>query len=578
MKEMKEEEGEAPTSLSALREASRLVNSLVASSYAVRSFPVKWHSIRDKLEKLDSSLTSAGTDAGHGVSSELGELLDSVTATVSDARSLADRCCDECYSGGKLQLRSDLDVVISRLGLHMRRLDEIYASGTLSHSRAIILSRPGATASRDHMRLYVKDIFARMRIGGSELRAQALAALNQVLSEDEKYVRIVACEMADGVSLLVSLLESGDPGIQEEASGAVAVISGFESYRGALATAGAVGPLIRVLETGNGPAKERAGQALKRMTANCDNSWSVSAQGGVCTLLKICGGGGGSSSKELIASALSVLRNISRVGEIKRFMVEEGAIAALAKLLWSKEEAIQIQAVDFLATLASEDESVKQRAVREGGVVESLLHILQPSSHCSSKAREAALRAIDTFCFASAGSVSDLIGSGFLDLLLFFVRNGEASVRGSALRSVSRLCLVSEEAKKAMGDLGFMQELVSLLEAGCFEAREAAAEALCGLVSAHRNRRKFVQDEHSVSRILRLLDPEEEKPVAAKKLLLSALLVLTESHSGRRRIVASGYVKNLEKLAEKDVTDAKKIVKKLSGSRLRNMLNGIWSS
>lgn len=36
-------------------------------------------------------------------------------------------------------------------------------------------------------------------------------------------------------------------------------------------------------------------------------------------------------------------------------------------------------------------------------------------------------------------------------------------------------------------------------------------------------------------------------------------------------------VRNLEKLAETNVTDAKKIVKKLGGSKLRNMFHGIWS-
>lgn len=36
-------------------------------------------------------------------------------------------------------------------------------------------------------------------------------------------------------------------------------------------------------------------------------------------------------------------------------------------------------------------------------------------------------------------------------------------------------------------------------------------------------------------------------------------------------------VRNLEKLAETNVSDAKKIVKKLGGSKLRNIFHGIWS-
>ena len=37
-------------------------------------------------------------------------------------------------------------------------------------------------------------------------------------------------------------------------------------------------------------------------------------------------------------------------------------------------------------------------------------------------------------------------------------------------------------------------------------------------------------------------------------------------------------VRNLEKLAETNVVDAKKIVKKLGGSKLKNMFHGIWTN
>jgi hypothetical protein len=37
------------------------------------------------------------------------------------------------------------------------------------------------------------------------------------------------------------------------------------------------------------------------------------------------------------------------------------------------------------------------------------------------------------------------------------------------------------------------------------------------------------------------------------------------------------FDRNLEKLAETDVPDAKRTVKKLSGGRLRSIFHGIWS-
>ncbi|KAG1347197.1 putative vacuolar protein 8 [Cocos nucifera] len=565
--EMKEREEDV-----SLCQAPELLDSLIWSSYSIQFFPNKWQLIRDKLEQLRSGLTAVADGDDFNTNSELNKLLQAVASTANEARVLAQRCSDESYNGGKLLLRSDLDVITAKLQLHIKQLTEIYASGILRHSQAIILSRPNAGSSREGMRFYVKDLLSRLEIGDLEMRTRALAALNEILLEDEKYVRIVAVEMADGVSLLVRLLEVGEMGITEEALLAVSVIAGFDAYRGALVTADAVVPLIQILETGSELGKERAAQALKKLTENSDNAWSVSAQGGVTTLLKICDDV--DSSAELIRSACGILKSLSSVDEIKRFMLEEGAVSIFMKLSGSKEEVLQIQAIEFLTAMACEDDPIKEVVVR-AGVIEPLNKILDPNSHYSSKAREVALRAIDAFCFSSPTSINLFMASGFLHRVLFFLRNGEITIQESALRVASRLCGLSQEAKKAMGDVGFMPELVKLLDARSFEVRELAAEAICGMVSTQRNRRRFIQEDQNVNRILQLLNLEEK--TVTKKFLLPALMSLVESNSGRKKIMASKYVKHLEKLAETDVTDAKKIVKKLSGNRFRSILTGIWS-
>ncbi|XP_008812643.3 vacuolar protein 8-like [Phoenix dactylifera] len=566
--EMKEKEEEI-----SLCQALELFDSVISSSYSIQFFPNKWQLIRDKLEQLRCGLTAVADGNDFNINSELSILLQAAARTANEARVLAHRSSDESYNGGKLLLRSDLDVVTAKLELHIKQLTEVYASGIVRHSQAIILSRPSAGSSREDMRFYVKDLFSRLKIGDLEMRTRALAALNDILQEDEKYVRIVVAEMADGVSLLVRLLEAGDMGIAEEALLAVSAIAGFDAFRGALVTADAVVPLIQILETGSELGKERAAQALKKLTENSDNAWSVAAQGGVTTLLKICGDV--DSSGELIRSACGILKSLSSVDEIKRFMLEEGAVPIFMRLSRSKEEVSQIQAIEFLAAIACGDDAIKEVVVK-AGVVESLIKVLDPNSHYSSKAREAALRASDACCFSSSTSMNLLMASGFLHRVLFFLRNGEISVQESALKVASRLCGLSEEAKKAMGDAGFIPELAKLLDARSFEVRELAAEAICGMVSIQRNRRKFIQDDQNVNRILQLLNLEEK--TVTKKFLLPALMSLVESSSGRKKIMASEYVKHLEKLAEADVTVAKKIVKKLSSNRFLSTLTGIWSS
>ncbi|CAL9065871.1 vacuolar protein 8-like [Musa acuminata AAA Group] len=557
-----------------LGRASELITALISSTYCVRSFPLKWQLIRGKLDQLHSGLLAAADRGDSTNNSELMELLEAVTSTLKEAQVLANKSSDESYGGGKLLLKSDLEILSSKVEVQFTILSDMYVSGAVAHSLAIILSKPEVGASREDMKIYLRDLISRLKISDSQMRIRALCALNDVLHEDEKYARIMAVEMSDGVSLLVKLLEQGETGVQEEAAEGISVIAGFESYRGALVVAGVIAQLIRVLETtGSQLARARAARALKKLTENSENAWSVSAQGGVSTLLKICSDA--HSSGELIRSACDILKSLSSVDEIKRFMVEEGAVSVFVKLSGSKEESSKIKAIEFLTILASDDD-MKHEVVNQE-VVGSLVQVLDPSSAHTSKARQVALRAIESLCFSSPSSMNQLLSSGFLDRVLLLLRNGEICIQESALNAVSRLCGLSERSKKVMGDAGFMPELVKLLEAKSFQVREVAAEALCGMMSIQRNRRRFIQEDQNVNRILQLLNPEEEKPVA-KKFLLSAVLSLTDNDGVRRKIIASGCMKYLQKLAETDVTDAKRIVKKLSGNRFRSILTRIWSS
>lgn len=554
-----------------LEQASKLVNSAVSSSHSIKSFPVKWQTIRNKLRELHSALSVTS----NGGIPPLTILLQAVSATAGEAELLARHCSNEFYSGGKLLMNSNLDVISTKLELHIKQLNDAYASGVLMNSQAIVLSKPSKGARREDVRLYVKDLFSRIRIGELEMRVRALAAINEVMQEDERYVRAVADEAVDGVSILVNVLEFRDMVLQEEALLAVSVISSFNFYRGKLVIAGVIPPLIHVLGWGSSLAKERAARSLKELTENCNNSWLVSSQGGVMALLKICSDEDGSNCK-LVSLSCCVLKNISGVGEIRRFMVEEGVVAVLLKLLKSKDEVTKLQAMEFLYNLASDDETIKQKVATEQ-VSESLLTVMNPDKLYSWKAREIALRAIEGFFFSSAAAVRHLLRCGFLYRILFFLTNGDDMDRGSALKAASRICRVSEEVKKAMGDAGFIEELTRLLEVKSCNAREVAADALCSLILVQKNRRRFIQQAEGIDRVLQLLDPMEGN-AATKKLLLSALMSVTDSHAGRRKVAASVHVKNLEKLAEADMADAKKIVKKISSNRFRSMLGLIWAS
>ncbi|KAF7803560.1 vacuolar protein 8-like [Senna tora] len=548
---------------STLRRAVELITSLISLSHSVRVFAAKWQLIRSKLEELHSGLIAAEScDSGEDPS--LSGLVPAILATVNDCYDLARRCVDLSYSG-KLLMQSDLDAMFTKFDRHVKKLSEVYTTGILTHKYALVVSRPSLGACKDDMRFYMRDLLTRTKIGDVEMKRQALINLHESVMEDEKYVKVIV-EMGDIIHVLVNFLDSPEMEIQEESAKVISVIAGFDSYRGVLITSGIIAPLIRILECGSESGKVASARCLMKLTFNSDNAWSVSAHGGVTSLLKICANG--ESEGELVGPACGVLRNLVAVEEIKRFMVEEGAVSTFIRLVRSKDEAIQVNSIQFIQSIASGDELVRQMVIREGGV-RALLRIMDPKWSYSSKTREIAMRAIENLCFSSSSSVSLLMNYGFVDQLLYYIRNGEVSIQELALKVTFRFCGTSEEARKAMGDAGFMPELVKFLSAKSFEVREMAAEALSAMVLVPKNRKKFVQDDQNISLLLQLLDPEEGNS-GHKKFLISILMSLTSCNSGRKKIVSSGYAKNIEKLAEAEVSsDAKRLVRKLSTNRFR---------
>lgn len=532
---------------------------------------MKWQSIRAKLEDLLSDLENVENSLS-GENPSLSGEISPILETLRSVHVISHQCVELNYSG-KLLMQSDLDIIISKLENHIKTLDEIYTVGLLRHSYAIVVSKPNFSASKDDIEFYLNDLFTRLKIGGTELKKQGLVSFNEAIQEDEKYIKI-AFGCFDFVSVLANSLDSDEIDIQEEAAKALSLISKFGDYKSVLINFGLIAPLIRVLERGSESGKKNSALCLINLTENADNAWSISAHGGVTILLKICLDS--SSSGELVNFSCRVLQNLVGVEEIKRFMVEEGAILGFIGLLRSKDEVVIISSIEFLQEIAFNDELIRQLIVREDGL-RLMVRVLDPKLSNSSKLREVALKGIANLCFFSMGSFSILLNYMFLDHVLFHLRHGEISIQELALKMVFKLCGLSEEIKKIIGDCGFMPELIKFLDAKSYEVRETATETLSTLLLVPKNRKRFVQNEQNVGLILKLLD-SENRNLGTQSYLLSILMLLTNCNSGRKKILHSGYVKNIQKLAEAEVSDAKKIVRKLSSNRIRSMLSAIWHS
>ncbi|XP_030451892.1 importin subunit alpha-1-like [Syzygium oleosum] len=554
------------------KRAIELVSSLASLSRSIKVFTVKWQLIRSKLVEISSALVVS--DEGD----ELSGMVQEMMVTVGECRGLAEKCM-ACSYGGKLLMQSNLDMVLTKLHCHVKNLSGMRKAGPFPHGYAIVVSKPRFGACKEDMRFYVKDLLTRMKIEEDpEIKRQALVSLHEVASEDERFVKVVT-EVGEIIHLLVSFLDSLEIEVQEEAARMLSVVAGFESCRDVVISAGIVAPLVRVLEWGGDVGKELSARSLLKLTANSENAWRVAAHGGVTALLRICSSSTDFSKAELICSACGVLQNLAGVLEIKRFMLEEGVISVLLRLAGAKDETVQISSIEFLQDFVSGDEFLRRMVVEEGGL-HALMRLLNPlsSSSSSSKALEVAFRAIEDLCFSSETGVKMLLKHGFVEVLVRFLRDREASVQELAFKAAFKLTKTSsDDAKRALGDAGFMPEIVRFLGAKSHRVGEMAADALSSMVSIPRNRKRFAQDEQNMELLMHLLETEADH-WGGRKFLLSALMSLTSCGSGRKKIANSGYLRTIEKLAEDEVSDAKRLVRKLSTNKFRSMLSGIWQS
>lgn len=556
------------------RTAQELIPLVISEACSTKVFAGKWQTITTKLKVLNLTITSVTTEpsCSWADNSLMKELLPKIVSTLKEARDHAKKCRELSYSG-KLLMQSDLDVVVNKLNLHQRDLEVLVKSGVLRESSsAIVVSRPGPGASRDDVSFFMKDLFARLQIGNTQLKEKALISLVQILQENDK--DIVRDEGLD-IGYLVHLLDSNIATIREYSVLAVSILAKSDACKACLVGEGVnvIAPLIRLLESGTSVASEKAAEALLGLTVvswevnhiDRENAWAVSAYGGLSPLIKICRNG----SSELQAFGSAVLRNLAYVEHIRGPMAEEGAIPVLINLVQSGTPPAQESSAECLHLLAANHENLRQIICREGGV-ESLVRMLEkaPNTHV----QEIALRTIHSLS-QSIFSRNLLMSSGFVKQLTVLLKSGSSAIQELA---VSAICNLSQtdEIKRALGEAGCVGLLAQMLDGKPSFSQQLAVRALSSLFVVDTNRKEFIKNDDHVSCLVRLLDPQNE--TVTKTFPISALLALSYSNSCRKRIVSAGARQHLKMLAEMEVVGAKKTLRKLAGSRLRKIFSARW--
>ncbi|KAF5743664.1 ARM repeat superfamily protein isoform 1 [Tripterygium wilfordii] len=531
--------------------SNRLLHSLLEQIPHVQNFKGKWASSRTKLSDLQTQLADFN-DFPCSTSHPLClDLLHSISHTLNDAVSLAEKCQSANLTEGKLKTQSDIDSVLARLDRHIKDSEILIKSGVLQD--CVVSS----SSKREAVRVETRNFLTRLQIGSTEAKNSAMDALLGLLLEDDKNVMIAVAQGV--VPVLVRLLDSSSLEMKEKTVAAISRVSMVDSSKHVLVAEGLLllNHLLRILESGSGFAKEKACIVLQALSVSKDNARAIGSRGGISSLLEICQAGTPGSQ----AFAAGVLRNLSVFSEISDNFIEEKAIFVLIGLAASGTAVAQENAIGCLCNLVSEDESLKLLLAKEG-VIECLKNYWD--SVPSVKNLEAAVELLSHL--ASYNPVAEvLVSDGFIARLVALLNCGILGVRIAAARAVYELGF-STKTRKEMGECGCIAPLIKMLDGKAVEEKEAAAKTLSSLVLYAGNRRIFRREERGIVTAVQLLDPLILN--LDKKYPISVLSSLVHSKKCRKQMVAAGATVYLQKLVEMDIEGAKKLLEILGRSKI----------
>ncbi|KAK6142435.1 hypothetical protein DH2020_022783 [Rehmannia glutinosa] len=556
-----------PSPAVTLENITQLLNQLLPAALSITCFASRWQVLRSKLAAVKSLLSEISDSPHWSENLLLVNLLPDLLSTLRRTETLCHHCCDASFSRGKLLMQSDLDMAAGWLSKQINDLELLLRSGVLHQSTAIVLSRPEASSSKEEIAFFVKDLFTRLQIGGLEFKRKALESLIQLLSEDDKSAVLVAKE--GNLGCLVSLLDlNAHDSVRELAVLAVSLlVSAGDLPRKCVFEEGVLGPLLRILESGPMPMKEKAAMAVEFITADPDNAWAISAYGGVHILIELCKSG----SLTAQSHAAGAIRNVSTVEDIRVALAEEGAVPVLMQLLVSGSPSAQEKSANCISILASSSECFRSLLLKENGL-QKLLHLFHECSN--SDTFEHILRAIYSLS-ASDTSYRMLSGSTtFIVQIAELVKHGNVMIQHISASLLANLAISDGNKRAIAGCMGYLVKLMESVKPDGMQ--EIGAKALLSLLSVKSNRKEFVRDEKSLMRLVKMLDPKNE--VVSKKFPVAvvAAVMAGGSQGCRKKLVAAGAYSHVQRLAELEVAGAKKALQRLSANRLTSILTRTW--
>ncbi|KAK1436749.1 hypothetical protein QVD17_02531 [Tagetes erecta] len=534
-------------------ETLQVLESLIHSIQYTQSFKGKWSQIESKLSDLKTLLSDVSDFPRNSLSVDL---IRSLSQTLSDALSLSVTCHSANLPAGKLKTQNEVDSVTAKLDNHVRDLEVVIKSGVL-HDGVVSSVSSVPVSKRDTVRVQARSLVTRLQIGSVESKNVALDSLLRLIEEDDKNVLIVVAQGV--VPVLVRLLDSGSsPEIREKTVTAIARVSSVDSSKHVLIAEGLLllHYLIKVLESGNGLAKQKACVTLQALTISNENARVIESRGGISSLLEICQSGTPTSQ----ASAAAVLRNLTSFSDIRNSFIEQHAVSVFLTLARSGTVLAQEHSIACLSNLVKEDDDMKLSIARKG-VLNSLKSFWDSAPV---RSLEVAVEFLSNLA-SDQRIIESIVSNDFLIRLVNVLNCGVLGVRTHAAEAIYRIGYCNK-TRKELGELGFVSRLISLLDGKSVEEVEAAAKALSRILIYPENRRVFRKDSRGIVMAVHVLDPLVTN--LDKKYPVSILNSLTHSKKCRKQMVNCGALVHLQKLVTLEVEGAKSLHEAIGGGKV----------
>ncbi|XP_010457072.1 PREDICTED: armadillo repeat-containing protein 3-like [Camelina sativa] len=527
-----------------------LIPSVLSEAKTVNNFAGRWKTIISKIDQIPACLSDLSSHPCFSKNKLCNEQLQSVAKTLNEVIELAELCSTDKYEG-KLRMQSDLDALSGKLDLNLRDCMVLIKTGVLGEATLpLYISSSLETPKISSL----KELLARLQIGHLESKHNALENLLRAMQEDEKMVMPLIGRA--NVAALVQLLTATSTRIREKAVNLISVLAESGHCDEWLISEGVLPPLVRLIESGSLETKEKAAIAIQRLSMAEENAREIAGHGGITPLIDLCKTGDSVSQ----AASAAALKNISAVSELRQLLGEEGMVRVAIDLLnhgillGSREHM-----AECLQNLTAASEALREAIVTDGGVPSLLAYLDGPLP------QEPAVTALRNL-IPSVNSEM-WVALNLLPRLTHVLNSGSLGAQEAAASALCRFAC-SPETKRLVGESGCVAVIVKLLESKSNGCREAAAQAIAGLVTEGRIRRELKKDGKSVTNLVMLLDANPGN--TAKKYAVAGLLGLSGSEKSKRMMVSYGAIGYLKKLSEMEVIGADKLLEKLERGKLRS--------